>query len=120
MSGDREPESDVHARRIALHRRVDELPQLSEFNDTVELSVDLATSHPENRAVQINVFAPGQLGMKTRSDFNQRREPSVDHDLAVSWRRDPRKELQDRALAGAVVADDAERFRALHFKTDVL
>src|SRR6185295_10282563 len=57
--------------------------------------------------------------MKTGPDFNQRREPSVDHDLAVGWSRDPRKQLQDRALAGAVVSDDAERFRAMHIKTDV-
>src|SRR4051794_5171515 len=57
--------------------------------------------------------------MKTGSDFNQRREPSVDHDLTICRSRDPRKQLQDRALAGAVVSDDAERFRAMHVKTDV-
>ena len=41
---DREAEPHVHAGRIGLHRRVDELAQLGEVDDLVEALLDLRAS----------------------------------------------------------------------------
>ena len=43
---DGEAEPHVHARRIGLDRRVDELPQLGELDDLVEALLDLALVRP--------------------------------------------------------------------------
>ena len=42
VDGDGEAEPHVHAGRIGLDRRVDELPQLGEVDDLVEALLDLA------------------------------------------------------------------------------
>jgi len=44
---------------------------LGERDDGVELSLDFRPQHAEDRAVQEDVFAPGQLGMKARADLQQ-------------------------------------------------
>ena len=46
---DGEGEPHVHAARVALHRRVDELLDLGELDDLVELARDLAPLHAEDR-----------------------------------------------------------------------
>ena len=69
---DREREPHVHAARVVLHRRVDEALDLGEGDDLVELARDLRAAHAENRAVQENVLAAGQLRMKPGADFEQR------------------------------------------------
>ena len=71
-------------RRIALDRRVEELLDLGEGDDLVELAADLGAGHAEDRAVEIDVLAAGQLGMKAGADLEQARDAAADR------RRGPR------------------------------
>ncbi len=64
--------------RVALHRRVDELLDLRERDDLVELARDLARAHAQDRAVQEDVLAPGQLGMEAGADLQQAADPAAD------------------------------------------
>ena len=57
--------------------------------------------------------------MEPRPYLDQRREAAADSDFAGRWRGDLRQELEDRALAGPVVADDAYCLASGDFKTDV-
>ena len=57
MGGDRERQSQGHAARVALHRRVDELGHVGEVDDVVELPVDLLPAHPQDGAVEVDVLA---------------------------------------------------------------
>ena len=77
MSGDREREADVHAAGVALHRRVDELLDVGELDDLVELAFDLGLAHAEDRAVQVDVLASGQLGVEAGADLQQRRHAAA-------------------------------------------
>jgi hypothetical protein len=68
----RETEPHVHARRIGLDRRVDELLQLGELDDLVE-----ALRHPrawstEHDPVDENVLAAGDLRMEPGAELDQR------------------------------------------------
>ena len=45
---------------------------LGEGDDLVELSANLGAAHAEDRAVQKDVLAAGQLGMKAGADLEQR------------------------------------------------
>ena len=64
VRGDREGQAHVHAARVVLDRRVEELLDLGERDDLVELALDLGPPHAEDGAVQVDVLAAGELGME--------------------------------------------------------
>ena len=79
-----------------------------------------ARAHAEDRAVQKNVLAAGQLGMKSGADLEQRADAAEQFALACRRPRDARQDLQQRALAGAVAADDADHFAAADLEIDAV
>ncbi len=81
MRGNRETEARVHAGRVALDLRVDELADAGELDDLIELARDLGALHPHDRALQEHVLPTGQIGMKSGGHFNQRSGPPAN--LAV-------------------------------------
>ena len=87
MRGDREREPHVHAARVALDRRVDELLDAGEVDDLVELPRDLAALHAEDRAVQEDVLAPGQLRVEAGADLEQAADATPDLGPARRRRR---------------------------------
>ena len=78
MGGDGEGEADVHARGVALDRGVEEFLDLGEGDDLVEFAADLGAGHAEDGAVQVDVLAAGQFGVKAGADFEQAGDPAVD------------------------------------------
>ena len=64
--------------RVALDRRVEELLDLGEGDDLVELARDLARRHAEDRAVEEDVLAAGELGVKAGADLEQAADAAVD------------------------------------------
>ena len=75
---DGEPEPHVHAGRVGLHRRVDELLQLGELDDLVEALLDLALGEAEHDAVDEDVLAAGDLRVEPGAELDQRRDAAVD------------------------------------------
>ena len=57
VNGHRKPEAHIHARRVGLHRRVDELLQLGELDDLIEPPGDLALRQAQHDAVDEHVLA---------------------------------------------------------------
>jgi hypothetical protein len=108
VGGDGEREPDVHPARVALDGRVDELADAAELDDLVELGADLPPAHAEDRAVQIRVLASGQLGMEPGADLEDAADAAPDRGCAHGRRRDPREDLEQRRLAGAVLADEPD------------
>lgn len=64
MGGQREGEAHVHPARIVFDRGVDEAVHLGESNNPIELTVHLGPPHPEDRAVEVDVFAAGEFGVE--------------------------------------------------------
>src|SRR5205814_10058359 len=77
---------------------------------------DLPPAHPQHAAVEEHVLAAGQLRVEAGPDFEQAAEPAAD--LRPPRRRlhDPREDLQERALAGPVAADDPDHLARLHLE----
>ena len=71
VRGDGEREPHVHATRVALDGRVEKTADLAEIDDLVELAPDLGTRHAEDRTVELDVLAAGELGVETRADLEQ-------------------------------------------------
>ena len=74
----REGEPHGHPARVALHGRVDEPLDAGELDDLVELALDLPPLHPEDRAVQEDVLAAGELGMEAGADLEQAADATAD------------------------------------------
>ena len=83
------------------------------------LRVDLALAHSEDRAVEEDIFASGQFGMKARADFQQAANAAVDSGEAGSGPGDAREQLQQRGFARAVAADQAHHLTMPHFEAHV-
>ena len=77
VGGDGEAEPQVHARRVALHRRVHEPLEPGEGDDLVEPLADLASGHPEDRPVEVGVLEAGQLAVEPGADLEQRTDPTT-------------------------------------------
>jgi hypothetical protein len=116
----REPEPDVHARRVVAHLHVDELLELRERHDLVEHTRDVALREAEDRCIHEDVLAPGELGMEARAQLEQRRQPAARDDLAVVGLQDPGDALQQRRLARAIVTEDPDRRSFLDLDVDVV
>ena len=91
-----------------------------EVDDLVELAVDLGRPHPEDRAVQIDVLAAGQVGVESRPDLQKRADAAVNPRVTRCRRRDARQYLEQRGLSRAVPTDDAEHLAALDLEGHVL
>ena len=85
-----------------------------------KLRLDLSALHPEDRAVQVDVLAAGELGVESCADLEQASDATTDLDAARRGVRDPGEHLQQRRLAGAVGADHAEHLSFDDVERDVL
>ena len=62
--------------RIPLDWRIEELFDFGERNDFIELTLNLEPGHAEDRAVQKDVFAAGEFGMKASAHFEEAGHPA--------------------------------------------
>ena len=87
---DGESQPDVHPARVPLDRLVEVLLDAGELDDLVEAPVDLAAAHPKERAVQVHVLTPRQLGAEPGPDLEQRADSSRHVDEAGGRLSEPR------------------------------
>src|SRR5215472_6896721 len=120
MRGDRERKTDIHAAGIALDRGVEEFLDVGKGDDLIEFFADLGAAHTEDRAVEIDVLAAGQFGVKAGADFEQARDAAAERDPPGSRFGDTAQNFQKGALAGAVAADDAQNVALLDLEADIL
>ncbi len=105
VSGNREGEPYLHPARIAFDHRVDELSGLGKLDDLLELRIDLALSHAEDAAVEIDVLPSRQLRMETGADFEQAADAAMDIRVALGGSGDPREHLEQGRLPRSVATD---------------
>ena len=102
VRGDGKRQPHVHPARIGLHWRMDELLELGEGDDGVELADDLRAKHAEDRPVEEDVLPARQIRMEAGADLEEARDAAAQIDVAFGRRGNPRQDLPQRALAGAV------------------
>jgi hypothetical protein len=67
VRGDSKTKPQKHSRRVTLHRGVEEPFDSGKGHDRVQFCLDLLPPHAENRAVQEDVLAAGQIAVKASS-----------------------------------------------------
>src|SRR6185295_9557676 len=70
------------------------------------------------RQIGAHVLAPGEVGMETGPDLEQRVDIADDVQRTGGRLEDIRHQLEERALAGAVASDDRDLFTAADFEID--
>src|SRR5262249_55499888 len=73
------------------------------------LLADERAPQTEDRALEEDVLPPGQIGMEAGAEFEQGADATADRDGARSGLDDPGDQPQERRLAGAVPAHEADR-----------
>ena len=76
--------------------------------------------HAEDGAVEEDVFAAGELGVKAGADFEQAADAAAELDAAVGGLGDAAQDFEQGRFAGAVAADDADDFAGLDFEANIL
>ena len=116
---DGEAEPHVHPRRVGAHGQVDELLELRERDDLVHRLAHAGAREAVDRAVQVDVLAPGEVGVEAGAELEQRRDAAAGLDAAARRLDDPRDEPQQRRLARAVAPDEPDRLAGLDDDRDV-
>jgi hypothetical protein len=115
-----ERQAHGHAARVELHLRVDELLDAGEINDRIEVGFGLPAGEPEDRRVQVDVLAPGQVAVEAGAELQQGGEPAAALDVAGVRGEDPADHREQGALARAVGADEPERLGGLELERHAL
>jgi hypothetical protein len=120
MRGHCEGEPHVHPTGIIFDGCIEEFFRFGEGDDLIEFAFDFRFSHAEDGAVEIDIFAAGQFGMKPGADFEERSDAASELRRAFSGLGDSAEDFQERRFSRAVAADDSYHFAALDFERDVL
>src|SRR5205823_913172 len=70
-------------------------------------------------AVEVDVLPAGVLGLEASAQLQQRRHPPGDLDPAAVRAEDAGQDLEQRALARAVVPDHAQELALRHLEADL-
>src|SRR5215471_12429386 len=103
-----------------LDRRIEELLDLGEGDDLVEFAFDLDAAHAEDRAVQKDVFATGQFGMKPGANLEQAGHTASKCHPPSRRFGDALRILEQRAFTRAVAADNSQNLALLDLEADIL
>lgn len=118
--GDGERDARDHARGEVLHGHVHEVGQLGKVDDLLEVRVDELLGVTEERAVEVDVLAGGELEVETRAELDQGRDVTADDALALAGLQHAGDDLEHGGFAGAIGANQAHDLAGLHLEGDVL
>src|SRR6266567_243571 len=119
MDGSRESQADIHAAGIFLHRAIDESSNFSELLDSGKRFVHFLPRYSHDLAVEIDVVAAAKFGVEAGAQLQQSGYPAVAENTAAGGLKDSAYNLQQRALAGTIGADDGEDLALLNVQIDV-
>lgn len=106
--GDSKRDARDHAGGEVLHGHVHEVGQLGKLDDLLEVSVDELFGVAEQRAVEVDVLASGELEVKTRAKLDQGRDIAAHDALALAGFEHTGDDLEHGGLARTVGANKAD------------
>ena len=117
---DRKAQTHFHTAGVGADRLIDIVAQLREIDDSLLDLADVGVLQAEDVAFEVNVLAAGHLGGEARGQLEQRRDLTLDLDLALAGEGNAGDHLEDGGFTRAVIADDTDTFAALDVEGDVL
>ena len=120
LDHDGERQAHHHPGRVVLELEVHELAQLGEVEDGVEPLARLALGEAEQHPVDHAVLARAQLGVEAHAELDERGQPARHPNRPLVRPVDAGEDLEQAALAGAVLSDDPEELALVNVERDVL
>ena len=114
----REGEPHQHPGGVVLQLQVGEVLEFGELDHRVQPVAALLRGQAHHHAVEDDVFTRGQLLVEADAELDEGGEPAGHLDPAGVGAVDAGEQLQQRALAGAVAADDAEELALADLEGD--
>ena len=105
---DREGQPHEHARRVGPHRHRQIVPQAAELGDLGRPPADLPPRESLDEPPDNDVLIPGRIPLDAEHRIDEAGNCPLANDPATCGLVDAGQRLQERRLAGAVVAHDAE------------
>ena len=107
VNGNRERQAHEHSAGVGLDRLVHEISDLREASDGVEALFHGGRIETQDGPVHENILPPRELGIEAATQFQERRDFAAHQAVAARLPHDSSQNLQQRALARAVLPDDA-------------
>jgi hypothetical protein len=117
--GGRKGEPRIHSSRIGLDGPIDELVEFGKVEDVVERPPRIATSDTLIRKRCVDVLTAGELGVKTRTEFEQSLHVAAHFHRARGGPQKTGHHLQHRALPGSISTDKADTLTRLDVERNV-
>jgi hypothetical protein len=95
------------------------LTHFGEFHHLIELFIDLGAFHAKDGAIHVDIFATGELGVKTGSYFEERPHPSAHGDGTFRRFGDAREDFQQSAFARTVPPYNPKYFALFYIERDI-
>ena len=109
-----------HPRRIVLDGIVDVRSNVGEGDDFLALGRDFGRREAEQRGSEIDIGESRVLRVKSGAELEQRADAATHFDAAARRRNDAGDDLEQGRFAGAVLADDSQRFARGQLKRDIV
>src|SRR6516165_259229 len=119
MGADRECETCRHAARIHFQGLMEESANVGEGGYVGQSFFYGRALHAEDRAADQGIFPAGQFVIETCAECENWRHPAVDRYAPMRRTGDSAKDLQERGLASAIGADNAQFLTAMNLEGDV-
>src|SRR5262249_17244480 len=103
-----------------FYRHVEKVADLTELDNGWDLSRHFAIRHAQDRAVEKNILAAGQIGVEPGTHLDQRRQTSAQSNAAFAGGRYPGSKLQHGRLSRSVRTDNTERLAAPDLETHIV
>src|SRR5258708_38046226 len=103
-----------------FHRSVNELLYSSKIEDRVKFAINLSLSHPQNCAIEINVFPARKLRVEPGPNFEQAGCPTLEANAADRRFGDATQDFQECGFSCSISANDCDCFTRFHTKGKVL
>ncbi len=105
---DREGQPRGHAGREGANGGVDEVLQLGPLHDAIQAHARLLARESQQCALDHDVLTPRQLSAESEAQFQDRGDSPSHDDAALRGHEHPADHPKQRALAGAVSANDSD------------
>ncbi len=120
VDGHGETQAHLHAGGVVFEGGVDEVLEFGELNDVLDALLGVAVAETVEAGVEEDVFVAAELGMEADAKLDERGDAAVGDDLPLTGFQDAGDDLQQGALAGAVVPQQAQGLALLDAQVDIV
>ena len=113
-------QAHLHPGGVVLERRVDEVFEFGEFDDVLHPLLDIPIAKAVETGVKKDVFKTRQFGIESHPQLDKGSDAPMGDYLTFGGNQDTGNNLQQGALAGAVVPQKTQRLATFNGETHII